>query len=74
MSVFLTKAGGITSTSANTLANWAKNEAHAATIELASLTFVNTRIELINGENPKTVGIGAKAPPGWANSLKRFPY
>ena len=60
MSVFLTKAGGITSTSANTLANWAKNEAFAATIELASLTFVNTRIELINGENPKTVGIGAK--------------
>lgn len=60
MSVFLTKAGGITSTSANTLANWAKNEAFAATIELASLTFVNTRIELINGENPKTVGIGVK--------------
>ena len=60
MSVFLTKAGGITSTSANTLANWAKNEAFAATIELLSLTFVNTRIELINGENPKTVGIGAK--------------
>ena len=60
MSVFLTKAGGITSTSANTLANWAKNEAYAATIELASLTFVNTRVELINGENPKTVGIGAK--------------
>lgn len=60
MSVFLTKAGGITSTSANTLANWAKNEAYAATIELASLTFVNARIELINGENPKTVGIGAK--------------
>ena len=60
MSVFLTKAGGITSTSANTLANWAKNEAFAATIELASLTFVNTRIELINGENPKTAGIGVK--------------
>lgn len=60
MSVFLTKAGGITSTSANTLANWAKNEAFAATIELASLTFVNTRVELINGDNPKTVGIGAK--------------
>lgn len=32
MSVFLTKADGITSTSANTLANWAKNEAFAATI------------------------------------------
>lgn len=60
MSVFLTKNGGITSTSANTLANWAKNEAHAATIELASLTFVNTRVELINGENPKVVGLGSK--------------
>lgn len=62
MSVFLTKSGGITSTSANTLANWAKNEAFAATQELASLTFVNTRVELINGENAKTVGIGAKDP------------
>lgn len=62
MSVFLTKSGGITSTSANTLANWAKNEAFAATIEVASLTFVNTRVELINGENAKTVGIGSKDP------------
>ena len=62
MSVFLTKSGGITSTSANTLANWAKNEAFAATVELASLTFVNTRVELINGENAKTVGIGSKDP------------
>ena len=60
MSVFLTKSGGITSTSANTLANWAKNEAFSAVVELASLTFINTRIELINGENAKTVGIGAK--------------
>ena len=62
MSVFLTKSGGITSTSANTLANWAKNEAFAATVELASLTFINTRVELINGENAKTVGIGSKDP------------
>ena len=62
MSVFLTKTGGITSTSANTLANWAKNEAYAATVELASLTFVDTRVELINGENAKTVGVGAKDP------------
>lgn len=60
MSVFLTKAGGITSTSANTLANWAKNEAYAAAIELGALTFVDTHLELINGDNPKAVGIGAK--------------
>lgn len=60
MSVFLTKTGGITSTSANTLANWAKNEAYAATVELASLTFVDTRVELINGETPKAVRVGAK--------------
>lgn len=60
MSIFLTKAGGITSTSANTLANWAKNEAHASTIELEALTFVDTRFELISGANHKTMGIGAK--------------
>ena len=72
MSVFLTKAGGITSTSANTLANWAKNEAFAATIELASLTFVNTRIELINGENPKTVGVGVKDTARVGTLLERI--
>lgn len=72
MSVFLTKTGGITSTSANTLANWAKNAAYAAAVELASLTFVNTRVELINGENAKTVGIGSKDPARVGQLIERI--
>ena len=53
MSVFLTDGQGITSTSANFLANLAKEQREADTQKLKNLQLTNVDVELINGEKKR---------------------
>lgn len=70
-SVFLAKDGLLTSTSANYLANLAKEQSKQITKRLDSISFVNKTVELINGTS-KPLRNGWKTVASLEDDLKKL--
>lgn len=64
--------GGITSTEANRIADMAKLSYMDDESYLQSVSFVNTRLETIDGENAKVVSVGTNTLTGIEEKLERI--